>query len=301
LLKVFVALMEQGSVTTAAAHLQLAQSSLSHALSRLRDNFGNQLFVRTGSGMQPTPFALEIYEPLSQALVTMQAALKKASDFDAASSDRVLSLIMTDVCQLIFLPTLLGHIREKAPKISIIVHEMPRRAYRTALEEGKADLAIGQLPQEHTDFFQQRIFNETYCCVMRAKHPLSEEDLTLDSYLSAEHLAIGPPAVCETMIQKALGPLATQRGVRLHLPNHMVAPFTLAETDLIAVLPRTLAGIFLRMGGLVERPVPFEIEPIVTRQFWHERSHDDKACRWLRQTISALFAQRTSARTRGGA
>lgn len=289
LLRVFMALMEEGSVTAAGDRLGLAQSSISHALTRLRAALDNPLFVRTTRGMQPTPLALSLAEPIGNALLALEKAFDQGRAFDPAASSRVFQLLMTDVVELIVLPPLMHYLHETNCKVGVVTTQLPRASYRDSLETGKADLALGQLPASHTDFFQQLLFQDDLACVMRAENPV-RRDFTLASYLEADHLIVGTPAVSELLVKKALGSQASQRRVGLYVPHYIVAPFIIADTDLIAVLPRSVCRTFARMGNLVELPLPFYIPPTEVRQFWHARSNHDPGCQWLRRVIAQLFA-----------
>ncbi len=288
LLKVFLALFEEGSVTSAGARLGLAQSSMSHALSRLREALGDQLFVRSTSGMIPTPYATSLAEPIERLFNNLKTSLDQGRVFDPATSDRSFRIIMTDVIELLLLPRLIPYLATIAPSIEIIAMQMPRSQYRDALEEGRADMALGQLPPGHTDFFQQMLLEQPFACFARSGHPL-EHRLDLDSFFQARHLVVSPPAMAEIHVKKALGAKVGRRKIALQVPHYMVAPFVLQETDLIAVLPVTLNDYFLSLGTICRFSIPFDVEPVLTRQFWHERSNDDAGCKWLRQIVAELF------------
>ncbi|MEI9852708.1 MAG: LysR family transcriptional regulator [Sphingomonas sp.] len=288
LLKVFLSIHETGSVTAAGERLGLAQSSISHSLRRLRSAFGDQLFVRTTTGMQPTPLAQHLHGPISASLVQLQDAFDQSGHFHPLQSTRTFNIVMTDVCELMFLPRLRARLEEIGSGVTISVLQMPRAHYRDALEQGTADLAIGQLPQGHTDFLQQHLFDESFACFVRAGHPLAK-GMTIEDFFDADHLIVGPPAMAETHIRKALGPRANRRRIAVQVRHYLAAPFIVEQTNLIALLPRTVSDYAQRMGTLVELPPPVDVPPIVMRQFWHERSNHDSGCRWLRSEIARLF------------
>lgn len=288
LLRVFLAIMEEGNVTTAGARLNFAQSSMSHALSRLRKTLGNPLFVRSTTGMRPTPMAIRLAEPIANAFKTIQAALEESRTFAPETSERTFNLIMTDMGERIFLPKLMPVLARRAPKVSVVVHQMPRATYREALESGQADLAIGQLPPLHTDFYQQHLFDHDFLCFARAGHRIARR-FTLNDYLEAEHLVVASPAIAEVNVKKALGLAAARRRVVLQVRHYLVAPPILAKTDMIAALPRGVGEVGVLPRELIKLPLPFEVDPIVMRQFWHERTNHDPACVWLRKLLAELF------------
>lgn len=288
LLKVFLAVFEEGSVTAAGERLGFAQSSISHALRRLRMSFREPLFVRTTSGMQPTSLALRIHEPIASALASLENVFQESSKFDPQSSTRTFNVIMTDVGEMIFLPRLVSHLRQNGWPIRIKSLQLPRAQYRETLERGEADLALGQLPSGHTDFVQTHLFDEAFSCYVRSGHALAG-GMTMQQFLNAEHLIVGPPAFAETAIRKALGPKAGNRNIGVVVRHYLSAPFILEQTDMVACLPRTVSQYFKRFGTITEIVPPVPIPPIVMRAFWHERTNLDDGCKWLRREISRLF------------
>lgn len=290
LLKVFVSIFDTGGATLAGERLGLAQSSISHSLRRLRTTFGDQLFVRTTTGMQPTPLAQQLRGPIAGALSQLQEAFDHGAEFDPLQSRRTFNLILTDVGELLFLPRLRRHLEEIGSTVGLSIQQMPRNTYRDALEQGVADLAIGQLPPAHTDFMQQHLFDEEFACFVRSGHPLAK-GMTIDDLFDADHLVVGPPAMAETHIRKALGVRANRRRIALQVKHYLAAPFILEQTDLVALLPRTVSDYARRMGTLIELPPPVMIPPIVLRQFWHERANLDPGCSWLRAQVARLFRE----------
>lgn len=295
LLKIFDALLQERSVTGAGARLGLAQSSISHALGRLRAILGDPVFVRGSHGMQPTSAAIRLSGPVSQALASLQSALDDGISFNPSSSRRVFNVLMTDIVELMFLPRLAAHLQSVAPHVQVVVHQLPRHSYRDALEQGTADLALGQMPARYHDLVDDYLFDEHFACVMRTENPL-KRNLTLATYMKAEHLVIGSPAISESLIKKVLGARASHRRIAMRVPHYLIAPFVLAQTNLVAILPKTLSAAFARFGVLTELPVPFDIPPVATRQFWHGRSTHDPGCQWLRAAISEHFAVQKSSR-----
>lgn len=300
LLKVFVALMQEGSVTGAGERLGLAQSSISHALARLRTSLDNPLFVRTTHGMRPTPLAGMLLGPATRALDELQAVLDRAQPFDPATSTREFRLLMPDIVEFLVMPRLLRFIHQNgyAVKVASNRHPLrthqPLRTYRDALEAGQADLAVAVLPETHRDFVQRLLFEDPQVCMMSKDNPL-RDDLTLENYLGARHLAVDLPAIGDSMVRRALGANAHRRKVVTTAPNYLVAPFVLSGTDIIAVLPLAIAEIFAETAGLVAVPLPFKVPPASVRIFWHRALHDDAGCQWLRSTLADLFPRRAPA------
>lgn len=291
LLRVFDAVMREGNITAAGARLGLTQPAMSHALKRLREICNDPLFVRTTRGMKPTAYAQQLAEPVAQAIGVIRAALERDTRFDPATTTRTFNLLMTDIAELIFLPRLIPHIEKAAPNVSIVSTQTSRDRYRDALEAGTNDLAIGQLPDLQQDFHQQYLFDEHLVCLMRRDHPTIGRKLGLEQFLDTGQISVSTPAQVEGLVKRALGKRAARRRIVLHVPHHLVVPMILMQSDLIAIMPRTLATIFAAVSPLRALPVPFAVSPVHVRQFWHARSHHDPGHRWLRGTIAKLFAR----------
>lgn len=289
LLRVFHAILREGSMTAAGAQLGLTQSATSHALMRLRKLCNDPLFVRTTHGMKPTAYGQLLAEPVEQAVRAIRNVLELDMQSDPATSTRSFVVVTTDVAELIFLPKMMARLTQAAPGISIVVKQLGREQYRAALESGNADLALGQLPEFQTDFHQQHLFDEPLVCLMRQDHPRIGRRITKQQFMEEAQVAIVAPALVDGFVKRALGKGTVQRRIALHLPHYMVVPMILAQSDLIAVVPKTLATTFAPLVALKALPLPFDVPPVRVRQFWHQRSHHDPVHRWLRNTIAELF------------
>ena len=144
-------------MTGAAAVLDLGQPAVSVALSKLRHHFGDQLFVRTSSGMEPTPFGEGLVRPVRSVLEALDVVLGHRDDFDPASSQCTFRICMTDISQLVLLPKLWETLRVSAPHIHIEIVPLSADIARM-LETGVADLALGFMPQLEAGFYQNLLF-----------------------------------------------------------------------------------------------------------------------------------------------
>ena len=146
LLRVFDAVRRERGVTAAAARLGLTQPGVSNALARLRALFGDALFVRTPAGMDATPFARELGEPVRQALALLESALAHGPGFDPANSGRAFRFYMSDLGQIEFLPPLLEHVQREAPGVRLEAVALDLEDITESLAAGALDLAVGFLP-----------------------------------------------------------------------------------------------------------------------------------------------------------
>ena len=287
LLRVFDAVLQQRSVTAAAARLGLTQPAVSNALARLRALFGDALFVRTPAGMDATPFARGVAEPVRQALALLDSALAHGPGFDPGSATRALRFYMSDLGQIEFLPPLIERAQRAAPGVRLEAVALEVEDIGDALASGALDLAVGFLPGLGPPVRRRALFRDPYRCLMRADHPIKA--LTKRKFLDASHALVtyrGGHRVVEEALERA----GLARRIALRLPHFTVVPMVLERTDLICTLPARVAHVFERRGKLKSLPPPVAIPVADVAVHWHERFEADQGNRWLREQIVQLFA-----------
>ncbi len=289
LLRVLEALHVHGKASTAAEALGISQPAVSNALRRLRDHFGDELFTRTPQGMVATPIGAQVAGAAAQALTAWREGLDPGGAFDPTSSERTFTLVMSDIGEIAFLPELLGCLQAQAPRIRIETTTLSVSETRLAMESGSVDLAVGFLPDLKTGFYQQRLFEQKYVCMVRAGHPTIGDSLSLKGFLAARHAVVKARGtghgIVETMFERAgLAP-----DVVLKLPHFLAVPTVIAQTDLLVTVPQRLGEVFARMLPLRLLPHPLKIPAFQVNQYWHRRYHRDPANRWLRAHFVRLF------------
>lgn len=292
LLVVFQQLLQDRQVSRAAAALGLSQPAVSHALRRLRALLGDELFVRTAQGMEPTAFALQLAEPVGQALATLHRALNSAAVFDPVQSTRTFTLAMTDVGEIYFLPVLMEALAREAPGVTLRVVPAGGEALAQAMTEGRVDLALGLLPQLQAGFFQQALFRQGYVCLLRQRHPLARKAaLSQQDFLSAGHVRVDAPGTGHSRVDAYFERAGWVRQIRLAVPHYVALGHVLASTDLLATVPERFAQRAAAPLGLAIRPLPLEAPATAIHQFWHARLHREAGTQWLRQRITAWFGR----------
>ena len=288
LLRVFDAVLRSRSVTAAAAQLELTQPAASNALARLRAVFGDALFLRTSQGMEPTPFARELAEPVRQALALLESALAHGPGFDPATSSRSFRFYMSDLGQIEFLPPLLERVRRIAPQVRLETVALELQDIADALAAGSLDLAVGFLPALGPPLRRRSLFRDPYVCLFRRDHPAVGARFTRKAFLEASHALVsyrGGHRVVEEALERAgVGPR-----IVLRVPHFTVVPMVLERTDLILTLPRRVAQVFERRGNLRSLPPPVPIPVADVAVHWHERFDADAGNRWLREQLAELF------------
>ncbi len=289
LLRVFDAVLRERGVTAAATGLGLTQPAVSNALARLRAVFGDPLFVRTSGGMDATPFARELAEPVRQALALLEAALAHGPGFDPASATRAFRFYMSDLGQVEFLPPLIERVQRAAPSVRLEAAALEVDDIADALTTGALDLAVGFLPGLGPPVRRRALFRDPYLCLMRADHPI--KTLTRRKFQEASHALVtyrGGHRVVEEALERA----GLARRIALRLPHFTVVPMVLERTDLLCTLPARVAHVFERRGGLKSLAPPVPIPTADVAVHWHERFEADPGNRWLREQVIELFGHK---------
>jgi len=288
LLAVVTELHKTRSVSQTAENLDLSQSAISMSLAKLRKHFNDPLFVRTSSGMNPTPHAVELIGLLKSAEDILQTALDLHVVFDPLTSDRRFNLYSTDIAQVTLMPRLMQRINKIAPNVGI---ELRRLSDETPefLESGQADLAVGFILPMGAGFCQQRLFKERFVCALRRDHPRIGDSLSIEQFQDETHLAIAPCGTGHGIVEKTLEAKNIRRRVGLVVPSFLGIASIITSLDYLAVLPEQLARDLASAGNIKVLPVPFSMPGYYIVQHWHERYTQDPASRWLRSVIANLF------------
>lgn len=290
LLQVFDAIHKTRSVSRAADLLELGQPAVSITLGKLRDHFSDPLFVRTSKGMEPTPLADELVQPIRSALDALDAALGHRSTFDPAASERSFRVCMTDITHLVLLPRLWGELRASAPGIRIEIAPLDDDTGRR-LESGEADLAVGFIPGLEAGFYQQALFRQHYVCLASADHPRIHGGLTREQFEAEDHAVFGTSGTGHQIIEQEMARQGIKRRIVLDIPNFLGAAFAVEHTDLLMIVPRRLGELLRGRGDFSVLPVPFPLPEYTIKQHWHARFHHDPGNRWLRGLIAELMSE----------
>ncbi len=289
LLLVLDALARERSVTLASQRLGLSQPTVSAALNRLRALFQDDLFVKTARGVEPTPLARDLEGAVAEILENIQDGVLNRGSFDVASTERTFMVISGELGQMLFIDRLMPKFRQLAPRarIRFIFSDAQERA--AALEDGRADLAVGYFPEfARGALFQQLLYSRSFVLVARKDHPeLRGGELTREKFARLRHAVVATRSNLDEIVEPELRRQGIAREVVVELGHAAGARHLLATSDLISVLPESLAALYCRSGELREWPLPFPLPRYDVKQYWHRRSHGDAGAAWLRKLIAS--------------
>jgi DNA-binding transcriptional LysR family regulator len=293
LLLIFQAIYETGGVTEAGARLHMSQSAVSNALKRLRMHLNDPVFVRSPQGMMPTTLAIKLIGPVQQSLSGLSLALEQTKDFDPLSANVHFKIAMNDVAQLTLMPGLVAAAGKRCPGVTFETIEVSPDNCRQLLGDRKIDLAMGTWELQGAGVYQQKLFEEGHAVLLRVEHPLKAEQLDLDAYLCAEHIAYRPSGTSYDSFQIALARVdaAMRRKVVISTAHCLGLSSIVANSDFLFSGPRRLLkAMATNRPDLRVASLPFEVPPISIKQFWHERQHADPSHVWLRRLVFELFS-----------
>lgn len=294
LLVVFNRLLAERRVSKVAEGLGVSQPAVSNSLAKLRRHFGDELFLRTPKGMEPTPFADQLAESVNYALAMIHSGINQRSHFDPQSAQRAVTIGMTDIGEIYFLPALVERLRHAAPGVTLSTVRNTAVNLKDELESGKVDLALGLLPQLKAGFFQRRLFMQRYVCLMRRGHRLDKRRVSIAEFAAAEHLVVVSAGTGHGKVDELLERSGVRRHVRLTVPHYVSVGHILSGTDLIATVPERLADRLIEPFGLAKVPHPAKLPEIAINLFWHAKYHREPANRWLRGLVFELFGAQAS-------
>ncbi|WP_242152719.1 LysR family transcriptional regulator [Sphingomonas sp. BAUL-RG-20F-R05-02] len=291
LLVAFDALMAERNVTRAGKRTGRTQPAMSAALARLRALFGDELFVRGPSGLQPTQRATELAEPLGRALAEIRRTLDFTQRFEPATSTQSFTLALSDHPAIVLLPHLTDRLRAVAPGVTLRINAYTHRDNAVSLlDGGEADLTIGVPARQGAGgrILTRPLFEDRFVCILRRDHPAASQPLDLAAFLGLSHLLVSPEGDRFGQVDAVLAAKGKRRRIALSLPQMHAAPGIVAASDMIATV---LKGIVMDSGSrnrLAIFPPPLDLGPVSFVMSWHRRNDAHPVQRWMRETIADL-------------
>jgi DNA-binding transcriptional LysR family regulator len=287
---VFEALAAERNVTRAAKRLGVTQSAVSNALRQLRTLFDDPLFLRRSAGVEPTPRALALVDPVRRGLAALGDALAPPR-FDPKTAERTFVIATSDYVELVLLPPLLARLAVEAPGVRLEIvpwglHEVP-----DLLARGGADVMIGYYGKVPTAHREAHLFTEEFVCLVRKRHPTIRGKLTVKTWTSVPHVVVSQRPGSTSSIDRALAARGVSRTVGVRVSHFMIVPEIVARTDFAAALSRRIAEPAARAHDLRLFAPPIALGKSTVGMVWHDRLDADPGHRWLRSVITAVSAR----------
>ncbi|MGH8491545.1 MAG: LysR substrate-binding domain-containing protein [Moraxellaceae bacterium] len=290
LLPVFAAVVEEGQLSRAAERLGMSQPAVSAALQRLRLTVGDALFVRSRSGLSPTPRARELYRQVNQGLELLGAALDPARAFDPARSDRLFRVLAVDYFETVMLGRLLGKLRQQSQTLSVEVLP-PLDGWLQQLLNANADFALDTEIPEDSRITGVQVSDEKLVVVARRAHPTLRGKISLQDYLEAEHVVLPLRERRILPLDRILGQPGWRRRVGAHVSQFGNLLTVASQTDLIATVPLRMAQAQAAALKLQLLDFPVATPAVALYLMWPKALEDDPAHRWFRELLQESFRE----------
>ena len=284
----FDVIYTEKNLTKAGQVLGITQPAVSNALSRLRELFGDDLFIRTSKGMIPTPVANQIIKDVRSALSLIQNTISETEKFDPSVAEMIFKISIGDSSEYRLLPLLIKELAEVAPRIKVETYLTPRKDAPRELASGTIDFSID--PPVHSDphLRHEKIYEEDYVMIVRKDHPILDlKEITIKDYLRLSHIHISNRKTGLGHVDMALYRLGLSRDISLRAQHFLVAPYIVEQSDLAIT---TTKG-FAVDRDLAWRELPFEIEPLVLHLYWHEAKDSDPSSKWMKDLMLKTYGK----------
>jgi len=288
LLPIFVALMEERSVTRAAERVGMTQPALSNALSRLRLMLQDQLFIRERYGIQPTAVALELAPAIADALARLDDAVLGQQGFDPAQTDRLFTIAPNGYVEFVLVPAVVARLQQVAPGIKLQLTPYGNDLAETGVVSGTTALVLGRIVDPPDNLVVQHLMDEGLACAVRADHPEIGDTMTREQFETLKHVNIVPPGRMRAGLFQALAQQQLKRDVAISVTNFFAVAEMIAVTDYCATLPSLICRRLMHDRRLKILPTPVDLGSFPVEMAWHVRYRHDPAHRWLRAEIQAV-------------
>jgi DNA-binding transcriptional LysR family regulator len=290
----FDAIMIERNVTRAAKRLRVRQPAMSHSLSMLRMMLQDELFVRRGQIMEPTPYALHLATPVRRLLSQAQEVLTFRNKFDQHSEQRIFRMACSASLAAVILPNLFVNVRAAAPGVRFAVREANQETIPDILKDGHSEIGVGYFESRHGWIRQEALFQERYVCCFNNKLLKIGPRIDLESYFELPHVTVSTRENQFGCLEKAFAKLGRSPNVTMSVSHFFPAASIAACTPVLTTLPATLATEYAAIFGLTLSPLPFDIEAYPASIVWHSRMDGDDSIEWLRNRIKEVVKQMRS-------
>ena len=292
LLPVFATLMQEMHLSKAAERLNMSQPAVSNALKRLRHEFGDELFVRTGRGLSPTQRAIDLYGRIAPALGLVRDSFEEQPSFDDTFS-RTVEISMNHAVEHIWSHILMQEARKRAPNTIWKIHNDNMDDIPARLKDGRLSFAVEYTSLPDDQYSSMPLITEDLTLICASNHPQIKGSISLNQFGALPHVSLIRRSRLvraqnnrrATPLEYLLGSSLPERRIVLQMSSFVSIPEVVATTDLIAVVPSRIASPLVNEGRLQSLPLPFDAPEIQVRLYWHKSRDSDPGHMWLAQLL----------------
>lgn len=296
-------LLEEQSVTAAAERMYVSAPAMSRTLGRLRRATGDDVLVRTGRTMTPTPYALAVRQEVHALLARVNAVLAPHRELDLTTLDRTFTLQLNDTITAAISPALVAAVHAEAPGVTL--RQLAEGPSDTDdLRQGRVDLEVGSTQPVRPEVRYQTVGHDYFVVALRPQHPCAADGLTLERYADSLHVTVSRRGRLRDPVDDVLAGHGLQRRVIASAPNSTTALHMAARDDLLVTGPRLMCRPTVEPLGLSITPLPpgLDLTALPVNLAWHQRYDNDPAHAWLRAHVRAAIESvlRPASESEGG-
>src|SRR5215510_37431 len=288
LLPALAVLLEERSISRAAARHHLSQPAMSRVLQRLRETFGDELLVRTANGYELTARARRLQQDLQSLLPEVDRMLRGAR-FNPLTAEDTFRVCGPDSASILIASRLPGRLNAFAPGTQLELVAWHDKAFED-VTHGRVDLLLwaNQVP---SPLLSRELVEDDIICVLCERHPIGKRPLTKEAYLRYPHVLLTLFSPWGSIVDRVLAKNNQQRRIGLRVPYFGAAVLAVPGTDLIATLPRRSAEIYAGSAPVRIAPFPFKIAPLRYLIAWHPSTNEEPALVWSREQLVGIFTK----------
>ncbi len=283
LLRIFETVYREGNLTRAAQLLHITQPAVSHALARMKEQFGAALFIRSGHRMVPTELATRMSPDIHLALSLLRDVVNRTQNFEAGRDLQNITVAMNDVVEPVILPPLMAALRAMAVGVTITSARLDRETMRADLASGRLDCAIDIARPTDADVQHTLLVEDDFVVISHRKKKITSKD-----YLAAGHVTVSARRSGLSVEDFALSAQGIQRKVLVRCQQYQTACKLVSQEQLLLTLPRSIAATFEREPGSYLVAPQMDMPKLNLHLYWHQTRALDSANLWIRQTLLGL-------------
>lgn len=287
LLVTFDAIMSERNVTRASKRVGRTQPAMSAALQRLRDLFEDELFVRSPKGLEPTPRAMDLSNPISRALSAAQDAVTLVRTFDPLVATDTFRIGIAELPRRRLQVPLALALQKQAPNASLDIRAVhDRRDLIHLLDAGEIDVGVGVNASSSPRMLRQKLFSDHFKCIGRRGHPLLRDDMTVERFAALEHILVSPEGERFGQVDREMASKGLERHLALTLPDMHAVPGIVAASDLVATILESVVQSSELGPKLTIVDPPVDMPSIDFFLHWHRRSDTHQGLTWFRELVA---------------
>jgi DNA-binding transcriptional LysR family regulator len=289
LLRLFEALWIERHVGRAAARMALSQSATSHALGRLREALGDELFVRNPKGVEPTARATALAPAIAEALAALRKIFAPTGPFDPAQLARKITIGATDYAAFVVIAPALAAVQAAAPNLDLRIVPVDQASVIDALDGGQFDLAIGNFPAAPKRHVSRTLYQERFVGIVRRSHPKLDRRgrMSLSAFVATPHALVSLRGDPHGLVDEALAQRGLKRRVALTVAHFLALPFVVAASDMVGLLAQRAALRLSESAGVTMFKPPLDLPSWDVQILAHEQRAEEPTIAWLANAISA--------------